>query len=117
MEKILFVLNDACYGSERSYNGIRLARNIAIKNGAELKLFLMGDAAGCAQKKQKVPAGYYNIEQMLASLTKRSVAVGVCGTCIDARGIGEDLLAEGVKRSTLDELTEWTVWADKVIVF
>ena len=28
----------------------------------------------------------------------------------------QDLIA-GVHRSTLDELTQWTAWADKVLVF
>ncbi|MBI3535148.1 MAG: hypothetical protein HY072_06655 [Deltaproteobacteria bacterium] len=26
-------------------------------------------------------------------------------------------LVEGAKRSSMDELTDWTIWADKVIVF
>ena len=47
----------------------------------------------------------------------RVAAVGVCGTCMDARGIGEPELLEGSHRSTLAELTAWTQWADKVIVF
>jgi uncharacterized protein involved in oxidation of intracellular sulfur len=36
---------------------------------------------------------------------------------MDARGItAEDLIA-GAHRSTLDELTQWTDWADKALVF
>jgi hypothetical protein len=30
---------------------------------------------------------------------------------MDARGIGDTELTEGTRRSTLDELTEWTHWA------
>jgi uncharacterized protein involved in oxidation of intracellular sulfur len=36
---------------------------------------------------------------------------------MDARGIGDIELAEGCQRSSLDELTEWTQAADKVLVF
>ncbi len=36
---------------------------------------------------------------------------------MDARGLTDDELVEGARRSTLDELTDWTVWADKVLVF
>jgi sulfur relay (sulfurtransferase) complex TusBCD TusD component (DsrE family) len=36
---------------------------------------------------------------------------------MDARGIGDDDLTEGTRRSTLDELTAWTQSADKVLVF
>lgn len=43
--------------------------------------------------------------------------VGVCGSCMDARGIADTELTEGTKRSTLEELTNWTQWADKTLVF
>jgi uncharacterized protein involved in oxidation of intracellular sulfur len=36
---------------------------------------------------------------------------------MDARGIGVQELVEGASRSSMAELTEWTSWADKVIVF
>ena len=72
----------------------------------------MGDGAACAKRGQKVPDGYYNLERMLRSLSQKGGAIGVCGTCMDARGITEAELAEGAKRSTLDELTTWTAWAD-----
>lgn len=115
--KTLIILNDAPYGTERCYNGLRLAGALGKRDGEELKVFLLGDAASCAKKGQKVPQGYYNVEVMLRGVTRSNGEIGVCGTCMDARGITEVELAEGSKRSTLDELTNWTVWADKVIVF
>ena len=54
---------------------------------------------------------------MLDRVTKHGGTVGVCGTCMDARGITDSELAPGTRRSTLNELAEWTGWADKVIVF
>jgi uncharacterized protein involved in oxidation of intracellular sulfur len=36
---------------------------------------------------------------------------------MDARGMGEAELTEGTRRSTLEELTEWTQWAEKTLVF
>ena len=80
-------------------------------------MFLMGDAASCAKAGQQTPNGYYNIERMLRAVTNRNGKIGVCGTCMDARAIAADQLAEGTSRSTLDELTDWTQWADKVLVF
>ena len=41
----------------------------------------------------------------------------LCGTCMDARGLTEADLIEGASRSTMDELAQATVTADKVIVF
>ena len=113
----LFILNDAPYGTERSYNGLRLAGALAKREGQEIKLFLIGDAAACAKSGQKVPQGYYNTEVMLKSVVRQKAEVGVCGTCMDARGITEAELTEGSRRSTLEQLTDWTVWADKVITF
>jgi len=116
MAKILFILNDPPYGSERSYNALRLAGALAKAPGEELRLFLVGDAATCAKSGQKVPEGFYNVQLMLGKVS-RSGTVGVCGTCMDARGIAEAELVEGARRSTLAELAAWTQWADKVIVF
>ena len=115
--KTLFILNDAPYGTERSYNGARLAGSLSKAAGEEVKVFLIGDAAACAKRGQKVPEGFYNLELMLGRVARNGAAVGVCGTCMDARGIGETDLLDGAHRSTLAELTAWTQWADKVIVF
>ena len=115
--KTLFVLNDAPYGSERTYNGARLAGALARQAGNEVRVFLMGDAASAAHNHQKVPTGFYNLEVMLGAVVKQGGAIGVCGTCMDARGIAADDLMPGAHRSTLDELTQWTTWAEKALVF
>lgn len=117
MTKTLFILNDPPYGTERSFNALRLAGALSKREGEEVKLFLMGDAASCAKAHQKVPQGYYNLEVMLKGPSRHGAEIGVCGTCMDARGIAEAELAEGTKRSSLDELTSWQQWADKTLVF
>lgn len=114
---ILFILNDPPYGTERSYNGLRLANALASQPDVSVRVFLMGDAASCAKSGQKVPQGYYHLQTMLESLPKKGGVIGVCATCLDARGISEKELSEGAKRSSLAELAQWTLWAEKVIVF
>ena len=116
-KRTLVILNDGPYGSERSYNGLRLAGSLAKRTGETVLVFLFGDAAACAKSGHNLPQGYYNVELMLRSVTRRGGKVGVCGTCMDARGITEDELADGCHRSTLDELTDWTQEADRVLVF
>ena len=115
--KTLFILNDAPYGTEKSYNGLRLAGALSKREGEEVKMFLIGDASSCAKPGQKVPQGFYNIELMTKNVARHNAEIGVCGTCIDARGIKDEELIEGKKRSTLEQLTDWTQWADKVITF
>lgn len=117
MKKTLFVLNDPAYGTERNYNALRLARSLLVMAGAEVKVFLLGDATACAAAGQKVPAGYYNLAHMLGDVVRQGGAVGVCGSCMDARGMSEERLVEGVRRGSMDELTDWTQWAEKVLVF
>lgn len=115
--KTLFILNDAPYGSERTYNGARLAGALARQEDSEVRVFLIGDASAAAHNKQKVPSGFYNLEVMLSSVVKHGCAIGVCGSCMDARGISPEDLIEGSHRSSMDELAQWTTWADKVLVF
>jgi uncharacterized protein involved in oxidation of intracellular sulfur len=115
--KTLVILNDPPYGSERSYNALRLAGALGKRAGEEVRVFLMGDAAACAKAGQQVPQGYYNLERMLQVVTQARGEVGVCGSCMDARGIGEAELSPSTRRSTLEELADWTVWAERVLVF
>jgi uncharacterized protein involved in oxidation of intracellular sulfur len=115
--KILVILNDPPYGNERTYNGLRLALSLARDEAVELRVFLMGDAATAAKPRQKTPDGYYNLERMLKGLASKGISLGACGTCMDARGMTDEPLVEGVHRSTMAELTAWTTWADKVITF
>ncbi len=113
----LIILNDGPYGSERSYNGLRLAIALAKTEGQQVRVFLMGDAASCAKSGQKVPQGYYNIGDMVGMVARRGGEIGVCGTCMDARGIAEADLVDGARRGTMVQLAEWTAAADKVLVF
>ena len=116
--KVLFILNDPPYGTERAYNGLRLANNVSQKNeSAEVTVFLMGDAVSAAKAGQQTPNGYYNLERMLKALIARGGKVLLCGTCMDARGLRDEELLEGCRRSSLDELTELTLVADKLLVF
>ncbi|NNN14220.1 MAG: hypothetical protein HKL81_10795 [Acidimicrobiaceae bacterium] len=116
--KVLMILNDPPYGTERVYNGLRLAINLLTKHEqVDLQIFLMGDAASAAKSGQITPNGYYNVERMLSSTLRKGGGVSVCGTCMDARGLTEADLLDGAKRSTMDILGEMTVNADKVLVF
>lgn len=112
----LFILNDPPYGSERSYNGLRLAKALSKQPEQRIKVFLMGDAVACAKAGQKVPDGYYNAGDMV-KMVATAGEVGLCGTCLTARGIEDAELVPGAVRRTLNELAAWTAAADQVLVF
>lgn len=114
---VLIILNDPPYGTERSYNGLRLARQLGQNEDVTLRMFLMADAVACAKDGQTTPNGYYNVGRMVRAVVRKGADVGACGTCMDARGLGDDELLDGVHRSTMDELGSWTIEADKVVTF
>lgn len=116
--RILIILNEPPYGNERSYNALRLAQALA-KNApeTEVTVFLMADAVVCTKSGQKTPDGFYNLEVMLKHLLSAGHKVLLCGSCMHARGIGDTEIIEGAHRSTMDELAQATLRADKLLVF
>jgi uncharacterized protein involved in oxidation of intracellular sulfur len=115
--RTLFILNDPPYGSERCYNALRLAASLATREGEQVWVYLMGDAGSGAKAGQEVPKGYYNIEAMLRLILSYGGTVGACGTCLEARGLAESELIDGVQKCTLQVLTDWMQAADRVIPF
>lgn len=116
--KILFILNDPPYGTERCYNGLRLA-NALVKNdpSIEITVFLMADAVLCGKKGQNTPDGFYNLERMLKRFATGNRKLLLCSACMDARGLTDAELIEGAERSSMDELAKATLAAEKVLVF
>jgi len=77
----------------------------------------MADAVACAKRGQGTPKGYYNMETMLRALLGHHGEVGLCGSCMDARGLTAAEILEGAHRSSMEELTAWTLAADRVVTF
>lgn len=116
--KILFIINDAPYGTEKTYNALRIANQLNKEHpDVEVRIFLMADAANCAIAYQTTPSGYYNIERMLKLSLNKGAKVKICGSCAEARGLKNIPLVEGAEISTLAELTNWVVDSDKVLTF
>jgi len=114
----LFIINDQPYGTERVNNALRLADALAKRDSSmEITVFLMADAVLAAKGGQRTPEGFYNVERRLKRVLAAKGRVPLCGTWMDARGIGETGLAEGARRGTMDELAAATIQADKVLVF
>lgn len=116
--KILFIINDAPYGSEKAYNALRIANQLGKEHPeTEVRIFLMADAVSAALPNQNTPNGFYNIERMLKLSLNKGAKVKLCGSCTDARGIRNLPLVVGAEISTLAELTDWVVDSDKVLTF
>lgn len=115
--KILFILNDSPYSSQRSYNGLRLALSMAKSQQTRLRVFLFGDGVICGLSQPAPLSAFYNVQELLNGLAQRNAQIGACKTCLEQRGIGDEMLLSVVKRSTLDDLTAWTEDAEKVLAF
>ena len=116
--KILLIINDAPYGSEKAYNALRIANQLGKDHeSVEVRIFLMADAANCAIAEQNTPNGYYNIGRMIKLSLNRGAKVKICGSCAEARGLKNIPLVEGAEISNMAELTNWVVDSDKVLVF
>ena len=118
MQKVLILINEAPYGSEKAYNALRLAIQIGKDfENVEVRVFLMADAANCALANQNTPNGYYNVERMLKIIITKGAKVKICGSCAEARGLKYAQLIEGTEISTMAELTKWVMDSDKVVTF
>src|SRR4030042_5594051 len=118
MKKVLILLNDAPYGTEKAYNALRLAmQSQKDYEGTDLCVFLMADAVMCALPNKNTPNVYYNIERMLKAVLMKNGKVKLCGSCADARGLKELNLIEGAELSTMKELTKLTIESDRMIPF
>ncbi len=115
--QILIILNDPPYGTERCYQGLRMADALLkIEEDLDLTVYLQSDAVSCAKQGQQTPQGFYNVERMLKPLIRKG-SVMICKTCVEARGLTQDDLMDKVQIATLGELAELTLEADKVLIF
>jgi uncharacterized protein involved in oxidation of intracellular sulfur len=106
-EDVLIVLNDAPYGTEKSYNGLRLAIALQAREN-RVRVFLMADAVSCGLPGQQTPPGYYNIGEMLERVIAKGGKVAACGSCMKARGLRAEGLIKGVEQGSMAMLSEWT---------
>src|SRR4030065_2711279 len=96
-EDVLLVLNDAPYGTEKAYNGLRLSIALQARDN-KVNLFLMADAVFCGVPKQETPKGYYNISDMLGRVLAKSGRVAASRSCMKARGLTVDGLLHSGRR-------------------
>jgi uncharacterized protein involved in oxidation of intracellular sulfur len=117
VKQILVIVNGPAYGSDETFNALRLSLALARHDDVHARVFLMGDAVGCAVSGQRTPDGYYALDAMLRSFVREGGDLACCGTCLDARGLSPDRLVAEATRSTMDQLARWTVEADQVLTF
>ena len=117
MQKILILITEPPYGSENPYNALRLAKALVENDDVRLSIYLLGDAVVGARKGQETPKGFYNFGKMLMLFANKGVPMSICISCMEARGIKEDELLDGVRPGGMQVLSQWVIRSDKVLTF
>lgn len=114
---ILIVIQESPYGSERPYQALRMASALLkLEDDLDLTVYLTSDAVLCAKKGQITPDGYYNVERMLKPVLRKGMVL-CCRRCMEARGLQEDDLMDGVRQVRLAEAANLVLEADKVLTY
>jgi tRNA 2-thiouridine synthesizing protein D len=116
MVTFTLIINEAPYAKERSLSALRFAWTCDLE-GHKVRIWLFENGVYLAKKDQKPTQGLTNYGQTLENLIKGGVEVKACVVCVEARGLTQTDMFDGVKIATVHELVEWTVNSDKVIVF
>jgi uncharacterized protein involved in oxidation of intracellular sulfur len=94
---------------EKAWNGVRFA-NTALKNGHEVKIFLM--SAGV--EIENITHEKYNAKKQIDEFVLNKGTLLACGTCIKSRNQPE---SDVCPISTMIDCLNMVEWADKVITF
>ena len=95
---------------ETNWNALRLA-NFAIKEGDEVKIFLVGEGVEYEQSSSEK----FNIQEQVAEFLKSEKAhILACGTCLKSRNQEE---TSTCPMSTMKDLYELVQESDKILTF
>ena len=94
---------------EKAWNAFRFA-STSVKQGHEVKVFLMGEAVECEGLTHEV----YNVNEQLNVFASLGGEILACGTCMKSRQLKG---SEVCPVSTMIDCVNMVEWADKVITF
>lgn len=94
---------------EKAWNAFRFAVT-AIKQGHEVKVFLMGEAVEC----EGLTHDKYNVDAQLKNYVNAGGEILACGTCLKSRKLDS---TEACPISTMVDCVGLVVWADKTVTF
>jgi uncharacterized protein involved in oxidation of intracellular sulfur len=113
---VLFILEEAPYGSEKAYLTLRLAMIMQREHSdVKVRIFLLADAVTCALPNQDTPEGYYNLERMIKSIASKGGDINVCSSCMKARGLTGIQLVPGAEVTKFAKLSDFIVDSNKII--
>ncbi|MCE3278092.1 MAG: DsrE family protein [Bacteroidetes bacterium] len=116
--KALFIINEAPSGNEKIYNALRTARQLQKDfQDCEIRMYLLADGVFCTLPNKGMPAGVYNISQMMTDFITAGGKVKMCTSCGESRGLKEMKLLESMEWGNLKDLTSWIADSDKILTY
>ncbi|MFQ5823879.1 MAG: DsrE/DsrF/TusD sulfur relay family protein [bacterium] len=117
MEKITIIINEG-NSSMKTWNALRIAGGM-LGVDIEVEIFLLDDGVLIGKKGQQQVEGLkeLNLAAKIKDLITMDVKVNACGTCLNAKGITQEDLVEGIKISTMMDLAKSIKDSKRVISF
>lgn len=94
---------------EKAWNGVRFG-NTALKQGHEVKIFLMGAGVEI----ENITHEKYNAKAQIEEFAKNNGMILACGTCLKSRNQSE---TDVCPLSTMVDCVDMVAWAEKVVTF
>ncbi|MDR1530135.1 MAG: DsrE family protein [Burkholderiales bacterium] len=116
-KKILFIVQSAPYGDEKTLTALRLAVALTQQEPRPLlRFFFLSDGIVTALSGQET-ADRMNLGEILSEIINTGAETRVCQTCVIARGLSNAVWLPGVSIGKMPELAQWTLDADQVLTF
>ncbi|HXQ91633.1 MAG TPA: DsrE family protein [Nitrososphaerales archaeon] len=103
------------YSSENTDTVMKIARS-ALNKGHDVTIFAYGDSVHGFTKGQKA-TGMPNAATQFQLLIDNGLKVELCGTCLNFRGIGNELIIKGAEPSSMRNLCKLIDDCDRFLTF
>ena len=107
------IIGDGPYTAERPYTMLRFAYT-ALLEDHKVNMFLVEDGIFVGKKNQD-PTTYENVGKWMKDIISEGANIKACCVCMKARGMSEDELIDGIKKTTMNSFVEMCVEADNVM--
>ena len=107
------VIGDGQYTKERPYTMLRFSYT-ALLEDHKVNIFLVEDGIYVGKKNQD-PTTYDNVGKWMKNVVEEGAKVLVCGVCMKARGMADDELMDGLKKTTMAGFVKMCEEADNIL--
>ena len=94
---------------EKAWNAFRFA-TASIKNGHDVKVFLMGEAVEC----ENISHEKFDIAKQLKTFIEAGGTILACGTCLKSRAMNA---TDACPMATMIDCVKMVEWADRIVSF